>query len=179
MHERGSKRHFPLLGRSAAAVILLSVSAACFGETYKWLDDRGVTTYGTRPPPGRAAQRVDTQPQGPVDRTPDPQPTTGTDARRSANVAPPPPMTMVPPPSPPSKAAVRGMPFDTFIRLERGMSEGELVLRAGAPDYAAVDEAPWGYAKLYYYLPTATDPFTTVVTLRGGRIENLERTRKF
>ena len=60
------------------------------------------------------------------------------------------------------------------------MSEGELVLRAGAPDVATTEEAQWGgYARVYYYMPTGTDPFTTVVTLRGGRIEHLERTRKF
>jgi hypothetical protein len=32
--------------------------------------------------------------------------------------------------------------------------------------------------KSYYYYPTIADPFITVVTVRGGRIVNLERNRK-
>ena len=157
------------------------VAAACFAasaaaQTYKWTDERGVTTYGTRPPPGVAAQPVDTQPRGPAELTPEQQKKVEAEARRRAAIQPPPA-----PPEPPVAVApaARGMAFDTYIRLERGMSEGELVLRAGSPDHVSTEEAPWGFARLYYYMPTATDPFTTVVTLRGGRIERLERTRKF
>lgn len=71
----------------------------------------------------------------------------------------------------------RGMDFDTYIRLNRGMTEGELVLRAGPPDYAAVENLA-GIVKSFYYYPTAGDPFLTVVTLRGGRIDQIERTKK-
>lgn len=72
---------------------------------------------------------------------------------------------------------VRGMDFDTYIRLNRGMSEGELLLRAGPPDYAAVDNLA-GIVKSFYYYPTMSDPFMTVVTLRGGRVDHIERTKK-
>ena len=72
---------------------------------------------------------------------------------------------------------VRGMDFDTYIRLDRGMSEGELLLRAGPPDYAAVDNLA-GIVKSFYYYPTLSDPFMTVVTLRGGRVDHIERTKK-
>ena len=72
---------------------------------------------------------------------------------------------------------VRGMDFDTYIRLDRGMTEGELVMRAGPPDYAALENLA-GIVKSFYYYPTASDPFLTVVTLRGGRIDHIERTRK-
>ena len=72
---------------------------------------------------------------------------------------------------------VRGMDFDTYIRLDRGMSEGELLLRAGPPDYAAVDDLA-GIVKSFYYYPTLNDPFMTVVTLRGGRVDHIERTKK-
>ena len=72
---------------------------------------------------------------------------------------------------------VRGMDFDTYIRLNRGMSEGELLLRAGPPDYAAVDDLA-GIVKSFYYYPTMSDPFMTVVTLRGGRVDHIERTKK-
>jgi hypothetical protein len=36
-----------------------------------------------------------------------------------------------------------------------------------------------GVAKVYYYHPTHADPFITVVIVRGGQIDRLERTRKF
>ena len=79
----------------------------------------------------------------------------------------------------PAAEPVRGMGFDTYIRLDRGMSEGELVQRAGRPDSVGFDSAFDGLVKWYYYFPTAADPFTTIVTVRGGRIANLERTKKF
>ena len=158
-------------------LLIIGYAAAAAGQTYKWTDDRGGTTYGSKPPPGRSAELVDTRPQGPADLSPDQQKRFEDDARRRASVraAPPP----APAPAAGTAPAVRGMAFDTYIRLERGMSEGELVLRAGGPDHVSTVEAAGGYARLYYYMPTASDPFTTIVTLRGGRIDNLERTRKF
>jgi hypothetical protein len=33
--------------------------------------------------------------------------------------------------------------------------------------------------KTYTYLPTPGDPFTTTITLVGGRVSELERVRKF
>ena len=75
-------------------------------------------------------------------------------------------------------APVRGMDFDTYIRLQRGMSEGELLLRAGPPDYVSFDGLRDELAKSFFYYPTQSDPFITVVTLRGGRIDNIERTKK-
>ena len=71
------------------------------------------------------------------------------------------------------------MSFDTFVRLQRGMTEGEVLLRAGAPDHASLDGEGGYLVKTYYYFPTISDPFTTVVTLYGGRIANLQRIRKF
>ena len=70
------------------------------------------------------------------------------------------------------------MDFDTYIRLQRGMTEGELLSRAGPPDYVALDSARREIVKSFYYYPTSSDPFTTIVTLRGGRIDNIERTKK-
>lgn len=71
----------------------------------------------------------------------------------------------------------RGMAFDVYIRLEHGMTEGELVLRAGKPDHHALDNIREGL-KSYYYYPTSANPFLTTVTLRSGRIVNIERVRK-
>lgn len=74
-------------------------------------------------------------------------------------------------------AAPRGMAFEVYIRLEHGMTEGELVLRAGKPDHQTVDNIREGL-KSYYYFPTLANPFLTTITLRSGRIENIDRVRK-
>ncbi len=71
----------------------------------------------------------------------------------------------------------RGMAFDVYIRLEHGMTEGELVLRAGKPDHQAMDNLREGL-KSYYYFPTVANPFLTTVSVRSGRIINIERERK-
>ncbi len=73
--------------------------------------------------------------------------------------------------------APRGMPFEVFIRLEHGMTEGELVLRAGKPDHQSFDNLREGL-KTFYYYPTPANPFLTTVALRSGRIANIERLRK-
>ncbi len=71
----------------------------------------------------------------------------------------------------------RGMAFEVYIRLEYGMTEGELVLRAGRPDHRSVDNVREGL-KSFYYFPTPGNPFITTVLLRSGRIVNIERVRK-
>ncbi len=76
-----------------------------------------------------------------------------------------------------AEEAPRGMAFEVYIRLEHGMTEGELVLRAGKPDHQALDNIREGL-KSYYYFPTLANPFLTTVTLRSGRIENIDRVRK-
>jgi len=73
--------------------------------------------------------------------------------------------------------APRGMAFDVYIRLEHGMTEGELVLRAGRPDHQSFDN-PRDGVKTFYYYPTPANPHLTTVTLRSGRIANIERIRR-
>lgn len=73
--------------------------------------------------------------------------------------------------------APRGMAFDVYIRLEHGMTEGELVLRAGRPDHQSFDN-PRDGVKTFYYYPTQANPHLTTVTLRSGRIVNIERIRR-
>lgn len=156
-------------------VIIGLAAAPCAAQTYKWTDDRGVTTYGNKPPAGRPAQLVDTRPLGPAALNEAQQKRVDENARRRADAVPPPP-----PPAPQTSAPVpRGMAFDTYIRLERGMSEGELLQRAGTPDQVTVQPQQALLTKSYYYYPTAVDPFITIVTVSDGRIANLERTKKF
>lgn len=77
----------------------------------------------------------------------------------------------------PEPEPARGMPFEVYIRLEHGMTEGELVLRAGKPDHYAIDNVHEGL-KSYYYFPTLANPFLTTISLRSGRIAGIERVRK-
>lgn len=92
----------------------------------------------------------------------------------------------------------RGLDFRNYVRIRRGMSEGELLGIAGEPDLKADQgvaiSAPTTVQfgrnfstaartglvmKTYTYLPTPADPFTTTITLVGGRVSELERVRKF
>jgi hypothetical protein len=161
------------------AGVLLSIAAgACLaGETYRWVDERGVTNYGEKPPANRRATPVDTQTGGVIE-TAQPGSAPEAERRRAADEQ------FRPPQQPlmaavPSAAAVRGMDFDVYIRLQRGMTEGELLLRAGRPDHESLDGFGYGVVKTYYYFPTLSNPFTTVVSLRSGRIHELDRIKKF
>ena len=93
---------------------------------------------------------------------------------------------------------VRGLDFRDYLRIRRGMSEGELLSIAGEPDlktdqggaFAApgtiqVDRnlsvaAVQGMRTVTWtYLPTPADPFITTITVIGGRVSELDRARKF
>lgn len=79
--------------------------------------------------------------------------------------------------APASDEPPRGMAFEVYIRLELGMTEGELLLRAGKPDQRSNDDIR-GAQKTFYYYPTAANPHLTTITLRAGRIANIERIRQ-
>jgi hypothetical protein len=70
----------------------------------------------------------------------------------------------------------RGLDFRNYISLSRGMSEGELITIAGAPDLLFSDVFA---VKHYTYLPTHVDPFTTTILVISCRISQIERVRKF
>ncbi len=97
-----------------------------------------------------------------------------------------------------SPKPVHGLDFRNYVRIQRGMTEGELLVIAGEPDLKTDQgiaiaapttvqvgrnfstAARTGLAmKTYTYLPTPGDPFTTTITLVGGRVSDLERIRKF
>lgn len=160
------------------ALTLAFASGACLAaETYKWVDEKGIVNYGGKPPANRPAVLVNTVPNEIVEsgsrfgQKPEPDKRGTTEDRRLQIVAVPVPAAR--------PVAVRGMDFDTYIRLQRGMTEGELLLRAGRPDHESAENLRHDVVKTYYYFPTVADPYTTAVTVRGGRIFNLERTKKF
>lgn len=70
---------------------------------------------------------------------------------------------------------------DVFIRLERGMSEAEVVFRAGPPDKEVVVESeplgrfPMVRQLLYLPGPGQFDPHLTVITIESGRVREMER----
>lgn len=161
-------------------LVAIAAGGSVAADTYKWVDEKGVTTYGEKPPAGRAAKPVDITPLGPTG-TVDGSLQDRSDAgkRRQAEGQRPQPVPASVPPPPPAAAQARGMEFETFIRLQRGMTEGELLIRAGQPDHESIENFRNNIVKTYYYFPTVANPFTTVVTVRGGRIANLDRVKKF
>jgi len=73
--------------------------------------------------------------------------------------------------------------FGTYKLLQRGMSEGEVLTRAGQPDKEYYfDSEPDRTAqsiKQYLYIPgpEESDPQLTVITIQMGRVLNIERTK--
>ena len=81
---------------------------------------------------------------------------------------------------------VRGLDFRTYLSLQRGMTEGQVLSIAGAPDLQADQGAVIRGSeraalalKTYTYLPTTADPYVTTVTLVGGQVTDIQRDRKF
>ena len=90
---------------------------------------------------------------------------------------------------------VRGLDFRTYLSLQRGMTEGQVLSIAGKPDVLANQgvvisgqsstqeirgpERTVLAVITYTYLPTAADPYTTTITLVGGRVTEIQRDRKF
>ena len=94
--------------------------------------------------------------------------------------------------------AARGLDFGAYLSLQKGMTEGEVIAIAGSPDVLSDQgfapettlvlfektyaPAPCGNLcamKAYIYLPTSANPYTTTVTLVGGRVTEIERKQKF
>ena len=195
--------------KSFLAVVLMLLASLVQADVYKWVDHNGIVHYGDTPPANAKSRSVDLH-------FADSAPTIDVNSCCVAKEDPlkraeQPPVYIVfaaepPVPSP----APRGMDFDVFIMLRHGMSEGELLQRAGPPDFESTDGnsvraialtrrgrpidhlqgwrvrgpvIPYGIrnliVKTFYYYPTFSNPFTTVLTLIGGRITDLQRTRQF
>jgi len=88
--------------------------------------------------------------------------------------------------------AARGLDFTSFLHLERGMTEGQVLSIAGQPDLLAdqglaertptqpsARESSALVVRTYTYLPTTADPYTTTITLVGGQVTDIRRDRKF
>lgn len=149
------------------ALIILSLSGACVAaEAYRWVDEKGVTTYGEKPPVSHPSKPVNTSPGAIIESSGQFEKRAPAEGPRSVAEA-----------QPTTAPETRGMDFSVFARLQRGMTEGELLQRAGKPDHVSLDS--FEIQKTYYYYPTPGNPYTTAVTLRSGRIFELERIKKF
>jgi hypothetical protein len=160
---------------------LLLIAMPAAAQVYRWVDDKGTVHYSNATPPAGVKFTV-------IDRDAKAGPPSpdsaecytvrcqgerleqrlarreASEARHAAERA------AATPPRP------KGLDFRQYISLYRGMSEGELVTVAGAPDLLFSDVFA---SKNYTYLPTSGDPFTTTITVIGGRVNNIERVRKF
>ena len=159
---------------------LFPAAASAAEDVYRWIDERGVIHYGEKPPANRPSTLVNTRPAaGSVDAQGSPIEIVRAPVAPHPAVQPQPVFVPVPVPQPQvQEQPARGMDFSTFTRLQRGMSEGELLLRAGKPDQESIENMRNFVIKSLYYYPTVANPYITVVTLRGGRIFDIERTRK-
>lgn len=110
-------------------LLLLGMPPAACAGVYKWTDTNGQVFYGDTPPAVQAHFPELRVPSG-VDLS---------GCAPGACVSPGSGQQIMP------DAAVsrhqfarsRGMPFGVFIRLQRGMTEGELLLRSGPPDHVS------------------------------------------
>lgn len=158
---------------------MLAAAPAC-AQVHRWVDEKGTVNYSnSTPPPGVKATTLDIEAKsGPPSadstechtvrcqgermeqRLARREEMEARSAAQRAAAAPPP---------------VRGLEFRKYIFLQRGMSESELMVNTGAPDLLFRDRS----MRTYTYLPTLADPFTTIVTVVSGRINEIERIRKF
>src|SRR5262245_34078241 len=166
--------------RSLIAVLCLAAAPA-WAQVYRWVDEKGTVHYSNAAPPqGVKATLIPVEAKaGPP--SPDSKECytvrcqgermeqrlaqrevleTKLAAERAAAT----------PPRP------RGLDFRSYLSLRRGMSEGEMLTYAGAPDLMFSDVFS---DRTYTYLPTVSDPFTTTIVIIGGRISGIERVRKF
>jgi hypothetical protein len=189
--------------RASLAAVLLLAAHAAGAQIYRWTDAGGRTHFSNQaPPPGVNAVVVDPNAR---EVAPAPPAQSGPDChtlacqlerleererRRSEREA-------------RERAgrearAPRGLAFADYLRIQRGMTEGEVLAIAGEPDLvsdqgiaiAAPSTVPIGRnvigparaglaLKTWTWLPTAADPFVTTVTLVGGRVSEIERVRRF
>jgi hypothetical protein len=164
-----------------AALLLALAVPAMAADIYRWVDARGTVHYSNgAPPSGVKATKVDVEaePRAPVTDNGECYTVRcqgerleqrlalreQIEARLAAER-----VAATPRPA-------KGLDFRKYVAIYRGMSEGEFITVAGEPDLLLWDSGP---VKTYTYFPTPGDPFTTTVVLRHGRVNEIERVRKF
>jgi len=146
--------------RGFAFFFLMLFSLGASAQIYRWVDANGRVNFSnTTPPPGVKATVVDANAK---EGTPSPDSTDCYTIRCQGE-----------------RMAERQR------KREAESVKAEAERAATAPAYVqgtrnVVVAARTGLVmKTYTYLPTAADPFTTTITLVGGRVSEMERARKF
>jgi hypothetical protein len=189
--------------RGLAFLFVMCFSLAASAQIYRWVDANGRVNFSNTPPPqGIKATVVDPDAkEGPPaaesaecysircqgERMEERQRKRQSEAERMeaerAAAAPP---------------RYRGLEFRRYLSIQKGMTEGELLGIAGEPDLksnqgiaiAAPTTVQVGRnfstaareglgMTVYTYMPVPGEPFTTTITLVGGRVSEIERVRKF
>ena len=166
--------------RSALFLALLASAPLSQADVYRWVDENGVVNYSNAVPHENAkASTVGIADARGGFVSSDPLPCSArcqgeryapqlarreaANAEEYAQRA-----ELAPPPA-------RGLDFRRFVSLREGMSEGELLAIAGAPDLQRRERS----YDIYTYMPTPADPFVTTITLLRGKVQDLDRVRKF
>jgi hypothetical protein len=161
-------------------LVLLLLPLLAHSQVYRWTDAKGTVHYSNSPPPqGVKATKLDIEAQPGPGAAQSAECYTvrcqgermeerlirrdAADARLKAER-----IAASPPPA-------RGLEFRKYIWIRQGMSEGELLSVAGVPDF----HTPGFDYRTYTYMPTSSDPFVTTVTVVGGRVNEIERVRRF
>jgi hypothetical protein len=167
--------------RAVVFLSLMLASAIASAQVYRWVDAKGTVTYSNEKPPVDANAKMLN-----IDAKAGPASPDTLDcytvrcqgerleqrlARREELLAQDVALRTAATPKP-----WNGLEFRKYISIQRGMTEGEMLGIAGAPDLAVRDG--WS-VRTYTYMPTVGDPFTTTISIVNGRVSGLERNRKF
>src|SRR5262245_8283102 len=166
---------------SVFTFVALLIAFPAAGQVYRWVDEKGTVHYSNSTPPAGVKATV----FDPDAKAGPPSPESADCytircqgerleqrlARREVLDTRLQEQRLAASPRPP-----RGLSFRDYMWISHGMSEGELLTRAGAPDLMFWDAFSF---KTYTYLPTPADPFTTTITLNRGRVSEIDRVRKF
>jgi len=176
------------MNRAASlALALLLAAGATHAQIYRWVDENGRVQYSTeKPPKGVQATVVDPDAKAGPPAAESTECHTircqgeAMDARQRERDAAEERAAAERAASAPKQP--RGLDFRDYVRIQRGMSEGELLGIAGPADLVSDQgfAGPNVQRKIAWtYLPTPADPFTTTITLIGGRVSEIDRQRKF
>ena len=167
--------------RTGVFTLLLLSASLAQAQVYRWVDAKGTVHYSNEKPPAGASAKVLN-----IDAKAGPASPDTLDcytvrcqgerleqrlARREELLAQDVAVRAAAAPKP-----WNGLEFRKYISINRGMTEGEMLGIAGAPDLAVRDG--WS-VRTYTYMPTVADPFTTTISIVNGRVSGLERNRKF
>jgi hypothetical protein len=161
-------------------LIFALIATTASAQVYRWVDKSGTVHYSNEPPPAgvKAAQVAIEAKAGPPSadsqecysvRCQGERMEERIARRDAAEAQARAERAAATPPRP------HGLEFRKYISIQRGMSEGEFLAIAGAPDLLFRDFT----SRTYTYLPILGDPFTTTITVVSGRVHDIERARKF